>query len=89
MRAAPTPCFPEGALASVSRLAPRSDGVAAAGVTGERAPPTADRFLMSGCLPPPPSVFQAVCFLRPTRENVARIRRELRDPRFGEYHLCE
>ncbi len=32
---------------------------------------------------------QAVCFLRPTRENIARIRRELRDPRFGEYHLCE
>ena len=32
---------------------------------------------------------QAVCFLRPTRENVARLRRELRDPRFGEYHLCE
>ena len=36
-----------------------------------------------------PSHKQAVCFLRPTRENVARIRRELRDPRFGEYHLCE
>ncbi|KAI7836541.1 hypothetical protein COHA_009606 [Chlorella ohadii] len=30
---------------------------------------------------------KAVCFLRPTRENIARIRRELRDPRFGEYHL--
>eukprot|EP00887_Chlorella_sp_A99_P001827 scaffold19.g1827.t1 len=29
----------------------------------------------------------AVCFLRPTRENVARARRELRGPRFGEYHL--
>lgn len=32
---------------------------------------------------------QAVCFLRPTRENVARIRKELRSPRYGEYHLCE
>lgn len=31
---------------------------------------------------------QAVCFLRPTRENIAKLRRELRDPRFGEYHLC-
>ncbi len=31
---------------------------------------------------------QAVCFLRPTRENVARLRRELRDPRYGEYNLC-
>lgn len=30
---------------------------------------------------------KAVCFLRPTRENVARARRELRGPRFGEYHL--
>ncbi|EFN56021.1 hypothetical protein CHLNCDRAFT_22879 [Chlorella variabilis] len=30
---------------------------------------------------------KAVCFLRPTRENIARMRRELRDPRFGEYHL--
>lgn len=30
---------------------------------------------------------KAVCFLRPSRENIARIRKELRDPRFGEYHL--
>ncbi|KAL6778181.1 VPS45 [Auxenochlorella protothecoides x Auxenochlorella symbiontica] len=30
---------------------------------------------------------KAVCFLRPTRENIARLRRELRDPRFGGYHL--
>jgi vacuolar protein sorting-associated protein 45 len=37
----------------------------------------------------PAATAQAVCFLRPTRENIARIRRELRDPRFGEYHLCE
>ena len=34
-------------------------------------------------------VLQAVCFLRPTRENIARVRRELREPRYGEYHLCE
>jgi hypothetical protein len=32
---------------------------------------------------------RAVAFLRPTRENVARLRRELRDPRFGGYHICE
>ena len=32
---------------------------------------------------------QAVCFLRPTRENVARLRKELRSPRYGEYHLCK
>eukprot|EP00891_Asterochloris_glomerata_P009321 jgi/Astpho2/9321/fgenesh1_pm.00142_%23_3_t len=30
---------------------------------------------------------KAVCFLRPTRENIARVRRELREPRYGEYHL--
>lgn len=30
---------------------------------------------------------KAVAFLRPTRENVARVRRELREPRFGGYHL--
>ncbi|CAL5223597.1 g6136 [Coccomyxa viridis] len=30
---------------------------------------------------------KAVCFLRPTRENVARLRKELRSPRYGEYHL--
>lgn len=30
---------------------------------------------------------KAVCILRPTRENVARLRIELKNPRFGEYHL--
>jgi len=30
---------------------------------------------------------KAVCFLRPTRENIARLRREFREPRFGEYLL--
>ena len=39
--------------------------------------------------PVQPGLQQAVCFLRPTRENVARIRRELRDPRYGEYNLCK
>jgi hypothetical protein len=32
---------------------------------------------------------RAVAYLRPTRDNVARLRRELRDPRFGSYHVCE
>ena len=31
---------------------------------------------------------QAVCFLRPTKDNITRLRRELRDPHFAEYHLC-
>jgi hypothetical protein len=30
-----------------------------------------------------------VCFLRPTRENVTLLKRELRNPRFQSYHLCE
>jgi vacuolar protein sorting-associated protein 45 len=30
---------------------------------------------------------KAVAFLRPTRENIARLRRELREPCFGAYHL--
>ncbi|KAL0041923.1 hypothetical protein WJX79_009001 [Trebouxia sp. C0005] len=30
---------------------------------------------------------KAVCFLRPTRENIARIRRELREPCYGEYNM--
>ena len=29
----------------------------------------------------------AVVFLRPTRENIARLRRELKAPRFGTYHI--
>ena len=32
---------------------------------------------------------KAVAFLRSTRENIARLRRELKNPRFGAYHLCE
>lgn len=31
---------------------------------------------------------QALCFLRPTGENVAALRRHLRKPKFGEYHIC-
>ncbi len=44
----------------------------------------ADPLCMTQC-----SHLQAVCFLRPTRENVARLRKELRSPRYGEYHLCK
>jgi hypothetical protein len=32
---------------------------------------------------------QAVCFLRPTRENVIMLKRELRQPRFQSYHFCK
>ena len=31
---------------------------------------------------------QAMCFLRPTRENMTLLTRELKDPRFGGYHIC-
>ena len=31
---------------------------------------------------------QAVCFLRPVGENIAVLRRHLRKPKFGEYHIC-
>ncbi|KAK9800267.1 hypothetical protein WJX73_010485 [Symbiochloris irregularis] len=30
---------------------------------------------------------KAVCFLRPTRENIALLRQELREPHYGEYSL--
>lgn len=33
------------------------------------------------------SHLKAVCFLRPTSENVQHLRRQLASPRFGEYHL--
>ena len=36
-----------------------------------------------------PDAWQAVCFLRPTRDNIASLRRELRKPHFGEYSLCK
>jgi vacuolar protein sorting-associated protein 45 len=35
------------------------------------------------------SHLKAVFFLRPTSENIQRLRRQLASPRFGEYHLCK
>lgn len=35
------------------------------------------------------SHLKAVYFLRPTSENVQHLRRQLANPRFGEYHLCK
>lgn len=32
---------------------------------------------------------KAVCFLRPTSENIQHLKRVLNNPRFGEYHLCK
>lgn len=32
---------------------------------------------------------KAVCFLRPTGENITQLKRHLKNPRYGEYHLCE
>ena len=32
---------------------------------------------------------KAVCFLRPTAENMQHLKRIMRNPRFGEYHLCK
>jgi hypothetical protein len=32
---------------------------------------------------------QAVVFVRPTRDNISLLKRELRQPRFQSYHLCE
>lgn len=29
-----------------------------------------------------------MCWLRPTGENIAYLRRELRQPCYGEYHVC-
>lgn len=34
------------------------------------------------------SHLKAVYFLRPTSENIQFLRRQLANPRFGEYHLC-
>lgn len=31
----------------------------------------------------------AVCFLRPTSENVRLLSDELREPKYGEYHICK
>lgn len=35
------------------------------------------------------SHLKAIFFLRPTTENIQRLRRQLASPRFGEYHLCK
>ena len=35
------------------------------------------------------SHLKAVFFLRPTSENIQHLRRQLANPRFGEYHLCK
>lgn len=35
------------------------------------------------------SHLKAVYFLRPSSENIQHLRRQLANPRFGEYHLCE
>jgi vacuolar protein sorting-associated protein 45 len=32
---------------------------------------------------------KAICFLRPTGENITHLKRHLKSPRYGEYHLCE
>lgn len=37
----------------------------------------------------PMSHLKAVYFLRPTSENIQHLRRQLANPRFGEYHLCK
>lgn len=31
---------------------------------------------------------KAVCFLRPTRENLEHLEKELKSPKYGEYHIC-
>lgn len=31
---------------------------------------------------------KAICFLRPTPENITLLQKELRDPRYGEYYIC-
>lgn len=35
------------------------------------------------------SHLKAVFFIRPTSENIQHLRRQLANPRFGEYHLCK
>lgn len=35
------------------------------------------------------SHLKAVYFLRPTSVNIQHLRRQLANPRFGEYHLCK
>ncbi len=32
---------------------------------------------------------KAVCFLRPTEDNLNQLKAELRKPKYGEYYLCK
>ena len=32
---------------------------------------------------------KAVCFVRPTAENISRLCKELKDPKYGQYYLCK
>jgi vacuolar protein sorting-associated protein 45 len=32
---------------------------------------------------------KAVTFIRPTEENLKLLEEELKDPRYGEYHICK
>lgn len=31
----------------------------------------------------------AICFLRPTEENIQALVRELREPKYGNYYICK
>ena len=31
----------------------------------------------------------AICFLRPTDENIQALMRELREPKYGNYYICK
>ena len=35
------------------------------------------------------SHLKAIVFVRPTATNITRLKKELREPHYGEYHLCE
>lgn len=37
----------------------------------------------------PMSHLKAIYFVRPTSRNIQHIKRQLANPRFGEYHLCK
>jgi len=32
---------------------------------------------------------KCICFLRPTRENIDLLVKELKSPKYGQYYLCE
>lgn len=31
---------------------------------------------------------KAICFLKPTADNMVTLKKHLKDPKFSEYHLC-